>query len=104
MYGIFRNSTHINEKSHDCLIGNINGRIIKITYEAYNAQEKCNTELFDGNKWNHILSMLDMGILPENSAYIIWDLNKRQERANQLINKSATMCYDIILNHTENNR
>ena len=91
MKQIVRNSTHTLNRSHDCLIGEIKGKKIKITYEAYNACEKCNTEFFDGDKWNHILSMLDMGAQPESSAYNIWDENKRKKRADDLFKKSETI-------------
>jgi len=101
MKQLFRNSTHTNSKSHDCLIaeiGNIEngGKKVKITYEAYNAVERCNTEFFDGDKWNHILSMLDMGIEPNTSAYNIWDEKKRKSRADELIKKAETMCNGIL--------
>lgn len=96
-----RNSTHKNGRSHDCLIaeiGNIKngGKKVKITYEAYNAVERCNVEFFDGDKWNHILSMLDMGIEPNTSAYNIWDEKKRKSRADELFIKAQTMITKII--------
>lgn len=96
MKQIFRNSTHSSGKSHDCLIAEIKGKKVKITYEAYNAQEKCKTEFFDGEKWNHILSMLDMGIQPETSAYNIWDENMRNKRADDLFIKAVKMCNGIL--------
>jgi len=46
MKQLFRNSTHTERKSHDCLIAEIKGKKIKVTYEAYNAVERCNTEFF----------------------------------------------------------
>ena len=94
---IFRHPTHTSGKSHDCLIaefGNIRngGKKVKMTYEAYNAMEKCNVEFFDGDKWNHILSMLDMGVNPETSAYNIWNEKKRKDRADDLFKKAEDMC------------
>lgn len=96
MREIFRNSIHNSDESHDCLIGAIKGVKIKITYQAYNAVEKCNTEIFDGYKWNNILSMLDMGVQPNNSAYNVWDETRRKERANNLFSKAVKMCNGII--------
>lgn len=101
MKQLFRNSTHKSDRSHDCLIaeiGNIKNRLkkVKFTYEAYNAAEKCNVEFFDGDKWNHILSMLDMGEQPNSSAYNIWDESKRKKRADDLFKKAETICNDII--------
>ena len=93
---LFRNSTHTESRSHDCLIAEIKGKKIKVTYEAYNAVERCNTEFFDGDKWNHILSMFDMGIEPNTSAYNIWDEKKRKNRADELFKKAETMCNSIL--------
>ena len=93
---LFRNSTHTESRSHDCLIAEIKGKKIKVTYEAYNAVERCNTEIFDGDKWNHFLSMLDMGIEPNTSAYNIWDEKKRKNRADELFKKVETMCNAIL--------
>lgn len=96
MKTIIRNSTHINSQSHDCLIAEIKGKKIKITYEAYNTSERCNVEFFDGDKWNHIFGMLDMGVIRENSAYNIWDEVKRKKRADDLFKKAEAMCISII--------
>ena len=95
MKQLFRNSTHTQSKSHDCLIAEIKGKKIKVTYEAYNAVERCNTEIFDGDKWNHFLSMLNMGIEQDNCAYI-WDETKRKNRADELFKKAETMCNTIL--------
>jgi len=96
MKTIIRNSTHLNSTSYDCLIAEIKGKKIKITYQAYNASEKCNIEFFDGDKWNHIFNMLDIGIIPENSAYNIWDEVKRKKRADDLFKKAEEMCSFLI--------
>lgn len=71
-------------------------KIVKFTYEAYNAVERFTVEIFDGHKWNHFLSMLDMGITPETSAYNIWNEIKRNQRANDLIKLAESMCETII--------
>lgn len=96
MKDIFRSSIHTGYRSHDCLITEIKGKKVKITYEAYNTQEKCNTEIFDGYKWNHILSMLDMGIEPNSSAYVMLDEYKRKKQADSMFKKAKTMCEGII--------
>lgn len=101
MKNLERNSTHKNERSHDCLLMEIGnkgngGKVVKFTYEAYNAVEKCNTEIFDGEKWNHIFSIMDLGVMPETSAYNIWDSAKRKLRADDLFKKAQTMITKII--------
>lgn len=95
MKKLFRNSTHSQSESHDCLIAEIKGKKIKVTYESYNANERCTTEFFDGDKWNHILSMLDMGVQPSRDAYI-WNQIKRKDRADELFEKAVTMCNGIL--------
>lgn len=96
MERIFRNSTHTKSKSYDCLISVIKGTRVKITYEAYNAVEKCYVEIFDGAKFNRILSMLDMGVTPFPTAYNIWDEKKRKSRADELFKIAETMCNGIL--------
>lgn len=84
MKEIFRNVTLKGERMHDCSVLNINGKFVKITYECYNAVERCNVELFDGDKWNHIFSMLDSGTMPDTSVYSSDDELKKR-RANALV-------------------
>lgn len=101
MKQLFRNSIHTPNRSHDCLIAEIgdikNGsKKVKITYESYNAVERCNTEFFDGDKWNNILSMLDMGVEPNTSAYNIWNEKKRKSRADELFKKAEVICKGIL--------
>jgi hypothetical protein len=101
MRTIIRNSIHNLTRSHECIvceIGNVRngGKKVKITYEAYNAVEKFNVEFFEGNKFNHIFSMLDMGELPNSSAYNVWDERKRKKRAEDLFNKAAAMCEKLL--------
>ncbi len=91
MKKLLRNSIHTKGSSHDCLIGEFKEKKIKITYLAYNAAEKCNVEFFDGDKWNHIFSMLDMGVVAESSAYNIWNEDKRKRRADDLFITAEAM-------------
>lgn len=96
-----RSKLHKQNRSYDTLIGMVahkgEGRIIvKFTYEAYNAVERCTTEMLDGNIWNHIFCMWDLGIEPNNSAYNIWDEKTRQKRADDLFNASLSLITKII--------
>jgi hypothetical protein len=95
MKEIIRNSTHTSSNSHDCLIVQIKNKKVKITYQSYNAVERCNTEFFDGDKWNHILSMLDMGIEPNTSTFL-WGAQERKSRTDELFKKAKTMCNAIL--------
>lgn len=93
---LVRNSIHVGEKSHDCLIGEIKGKKVKITYQAYNANESCSTEFFDGDKWNPILSMLDLGVQRETSAYNIWNRDQRKQRADDLFKKAELISNKLL--------
>ena len=90
-----RKSTHIKDESHDCLIGDINGKKIKITYRVYPGYELCTSEIFDGVKLNHVLSLLDMGFKPNDTMYICSDI-VRKERANKLF-KEAEIILTLML-------
>ena len=96
MKQLIRNATHNSSKSHDCLLAEMKSQKIKITYEAYNASEKCTTEFFDGNRWNPIFSLWDMGVEPNNSAYNIWDAQKRKSRADELFKQAEAMCRMLL--------
>ena len=61
MKQLSRNSIHSSSKSHDCLLKEEKGKKIKFTYEAFNSGERCNVELFDGYKWNHIFGIKSNG-------------------------------------------
>lgn len=95
MKQILRNAQHYAGKSHECVIFDFNSKKIKMTYQAYNASESFNIEIFDGSKWNHFLSMLDIGETPKSSAYILSE-EKRQERANKLVTKAEKMSITIL--------
>jgi hypothetical protein len=95
MKELIRNAMHVEGKSHDCLIKEYNGKKVKFTYEAYNAVERCTTELFDGYKWNPVIHMLDIAVKPETSAYI-WDSTKRMQRADGLFKDSERMLLTFI--------
>lgn len=91
-----RNSIHINGKSHDVLIVEIGNKKVKFTYNAYNAAENCQTEIFDGYKWNFIFSIMDLGVTPESSAYNIWSETKRKQRADDLFKKAQLMIEKLL--------
>jgi hypothetical protein len=95
MKQIARNSIHAKSKSHDMILLDHNGKKVKITYEAYNAVERCNTEVFDGHQFNHVFSMMDLGIEPNNIAYIMHDL-ERKERADKLFAMAEKLCEKLL--------
>lgn len=88
MKTLFRSSTHLDGKSHDCTIVVIDDRKFKFTYQAYNGKEIFEIELFDGDKWNHFLNAKDIGIMPDDSIYIS-NADKRKARADKYIAKGV---------------
>lgn len=81
---IYSKPLHGRGKSHDVLImEHENGIKLKMTYEAYNANERFTGEQFINGKWEHTFSMLDLGLSPETSIYVS-DETKRIERAEKL--------------------
>lgn len=89
MKKLTRNKQHTNSKSHDVTICEHNTRKVKYTYSAYNANERYDVELFDGNKWNNIATIQDLGVVPNKSAYNILQPNQRENRANTLYTKAS---------------
>ncbi len=95
MKEIIRNSIHVNGKSYDSLFCEFKGKKIRMIYEAYNANELCYVEIFNGDKWNPFLNLLDLGILNEKSAYI-WSETKRKQRSDDLFEKFKVMINKIL--------
>jgi len=91
MEKVFMNSIHQGYNSHDLSIYDYKGRRIKVVYQTYNANEICETYLFDGNKWNLIFSLMDLGIMPTKGAYL-WDESKRKAQAKKF---SGMMIYAV---------
>lgn len=86
------NKIHIDGKSHEVKYLD-NG--VRITYESYNAVERFNGHLFDGDKWNLLFTIQDLGVLPDNSTYIL-DAHLREQRVDALY-QLAKPVIDAIL-------
>lgn len=93
---LFRNHNHIQEHSHDCLVKEIKDKKVKFTYKAYNAGESLTVEVFDGCKFNTVLTMMDLGEQPNSSAYITLANVKRMERASYLFTIAEEMITKIL--------
>lgn len=92
---IHRSANHLRERSHDCHIRKYDDRIVNYTYKAYNAAEHFTVEIFDGTKWNHCLSMQDLGVMPDTGAYF-WNESKRLEQANTLYIKAERIVKSLL--------
>ena len=96
---IYRSKLHKREKSHDvCIIqdqSKVRGVKLKMTYECYNALERFTGEQWNGGKWEHTFSMLDLGVWVDSSMYVKDD-SVRLERTEELIKKGIE--YFNILN------
>lgn len=91
-----KSEVHRKSYSYDCSIIRKKERIIKVLYEAGNSYERHTTSLFDGDKWNVILIMLDLGVEPNPHAFITWDEKERKERANDLHERGIILMNDIL--------
>ncbi len=89
---IYRSKLHENNKSHDVLIiktkvtQSRNPKTIKMTYESYYASERFSGEIWDGTKWEHFFSMIDLGVLPQGDYYVK-NASNRVSRCEELQSK-----------------
>ncbi len=90
-----RNAVHDNQKSHDCLILEYGSKKIKMTYECYNAGERFKVEFFDGDKWNTIYTLPDLGLVSDIFFYLKPDL-ERFDKASKLFDDAQKMCKLIL--------
>jgi hypothetical protein len=85
---LLRNDVHVRDRSYDVSIYEAPGNSrVKITYEAYNASERCVAEMWSGQKWNTILSMWDLGVRPDSSIYVTDEANRRKRFEKELLPK-----------------
>jgi len=61
---------HKKERSHDFTVIKIKDTVFFLTYEAYNASEKFNVEIFNGKEKTYLFSIYDLGESPNSSAYV----------------------------------
>lgn len=83
---IHESKIHIRDKSHDVLViqdTKVNGVKLKMTYECYNAVERFTGDLFVGGKWEHLFSLMDLGITSDSSNYVRSEMF-RQDRCQVL--------------------
>lgn len=92
---IYSASQHLRSKSHEVRVfKNEQGIKMKMTYEAYNANERFQGEQFVNGKWEHTFDMLDLGVSPESSMYVSNE-GKRESRAEGLF-KSGIKLFNIL--------
>lgn len=84
MKKVSRDSIYQGYNSHDCSIYEYKERKIKVVYKTYNANEVCETFLFDGNQWNLIFSLNDLGIMATKGAHT-WDESKKRAQADKFL-------------------
>ena len=88
-------SSHLRDKSYEMrIIQNENNVKLKMTYEAYTAQERFTGEQFINGKWEHTFGMLDLGVLPDKSIYVCSE-GKREDKAEKLFGL-GTKLFNIL--------
>jgi hypothetical protein len=86
---LLRNKIHDKNRSHDVTIVEAKNNLkIKLTYEAANAYEYYTGEAFDGNKFNTLFHISDLGVQSNSSAYIN-SPSAREVQANSLYIKAV---------------
>lgn len=85
---ILRNKIHVRERSHDVTILQAFDTKFKLTYETYNAVERFNIEIFNGEKLNLVGTIMDLGIEINSSAYNILTPEQREKRVNEIFEKA----------------
>jgi hypothetical protein len=92
---LHRSPIHKIGKSHDFRVIKIKRTVLFITYEAYNAVEKFDIEIFNGKEKSYILSIYDIGESPNSTAYVN-SIAERELRSIDLFNKAVKMLEKII--------
>lgn len=92
---LFRNAIHVTDNSHEATFAEYKGRKLKFLYQSYNAVERFNVELFDGDKWNILIIMSDLGQTPNSTSYVGAPI-KRSARAKELYEMSIELVKKLI--------
>jgi hypothetical protein len=67
---------------------------IKFTYRNDNSFEECNTYLFDGHKWNIIVTLFDIDI--EERTMYVNDKNIKEKRYLSLLEKTKKLIIHLF--------
>jgi hypothetical protein len=89
MKTILRNKQHYNQRSYDIQIIEVNGKKLKLTYEAYNAVERYNANILIEGEWKHFSSLQDLGEFEQSSNYNILNAEQREKRVDELFKKAS---------------
>ena len=92
---ILENKNHDKERSHHVMIYDFNGKRVRFTYRSYNAGEDFNGEIFDGNKWNDIFTLSDLGRFPNSNSFIN-TAGVRESEAMKLLQKGIEFINAIL--------
>lgn len=85
---VLENATHDADKSHHVFVLRIDHKhTVVLTYQAYNAVEKFEGEIFSDGKLNPVFYMADLGVNQNATAYIK-DSKIRKERVKELYPKA----------------
>lgn len=89
MKTILRNKQHYNQRSYDIQIIEVNGKKLKLTYEAYNAVERYNANILIEGEWKHFSNLQDLGEFEQSSNYNILNAEQREKRVDELFKKAS---------------
>ena len=67
---LFEGSTNKGDRTTSSKLFLFNDKRVKLSYECFNCGETFIRELFDGDKFNRIFDMEDLGITKESKYYL----------------------------------
>lgn len=92
---IYSNYSRKGDTTRDTKLIKIENKVFKFSYNAYNCAEHFTGELFDGDKFNHIFALHDVGKPAESSVYI-WDESKIKTRL-ELLTKNGLEFVKLLM-------
>ena len=95
MKKIFATELYRNESANYCVVYEINRKRVKIVYECRNALERCTSYMLTDEKLEPILSILDLGVQPNNAMYLRNNDDKRF-RCESLVKQSIKLCKKLL--------
>jgi hypothetical protein len=96
MKTLIRNKQHGSQRSYDIQVIELNGKKLKLVYEAYNAVERYTTSILINDEWKHFCSLLDLGEIEQISAYNLLNDKQREKRVDDLFNKASKFIQTIL--------
>lgn len=93
---LIRNANHAASRSYETMLVEINGKKVKLTYEAFNGGEKAHAQLFNGIEWAHLFNMDDLGMEQNRRNTYLLEPNERKRIADTAFKGLEKLCLIIL--------